>query len=128
VPFVHWPLAAVVDRIPRRVLSPGGETKPILKRVAEKYLPADLVRRRKIGLTIDYRAWFRDALGLGRYLEHLEAPDCRLGSFLDRRALAAAAASARNGEAGGADPFRLVNVELWLRSLSDAPRPREIFA
>jgi asparagine synthase (glutamine-hydrolysing) len=128
VPFVHWPLAAVVDRIPRKVLSPGGETKPILKRVAEKYLPAELVRRRKIGLAIDYRAWFRDALGLGRYLECLEAADCRLGEFLDRRKLAAAAASAREGAAAGPDPFRLVNVELWLRSLADTPRPREIFA
>lgn len=128
VPFVHLPLARVIDRIPRRVLSPGGETKPILKRIAEKYLPQALVRRRKIGLTLGYRDWFRDPRGLGRYLEWLEAPDARLGAFLDRRRLAAAAQAARGTSNAGPDPFRLVNVEAWLRSLDEAPRPQHIFA
>jgi asparagine synthase (glutamine-hydrolysing) len=127
VPFVHRPLASVVDRIPREVMSPGGETKPVLKQIAEKYLPASLVRRRKIGLTLDYRAWLRDENGIGRFLDWLGAPDAALGSFLDRRQLKDAVAAARNGSPGP-EPFRLVNVEVWLRTLRDAPKAGPIFA
>jgi asparagine synthetase B (glutamine-hydrolysing) len=127
VPFVHRPLSSVVDRIPREVMSPGGETKPVLKQIAENYLPTSLVRRRKIGLTLDYRAWLRDQNGMGRFLDWLEAPDAALGSFLDRRQLKDATAAARNG-LPGPEPFRLVNVEVWLRTLRDAPKAGPIFA
>jgi asparagine synthase (glutamine-hydrolysing) len=127
VPFVHRPLASVVDRIPREVMSPGGETKPVLKQVAEKYLSNALVRRRKIGLTIDYRGWLRDEKGLGRFLDGLDASDSALGSFLDRRQLKDAAAKARKGVMDGPDPFRLVNVEVWLRSLRSIPKRGQIF-
>jgi asparagine synthase (glutamine-hydrolysing) len=130
VPFVHVPLARVVDRIARRVHSPGGVTKPVLKRVAEGLLPRELVHRRKIGLTLDYRAWLRDPRGLGRYLDWLEEPNARLRQFLERKGLAAAVQEARAGAGGLAagHAFRLVNVETWLRSLDAGPRPSEIFA
>lgn len=119
VPFTHWPLARVVNRIPHRLRIPGGETKPLLKKIAEKYLPPDLVHRRKVGLTLPLEEWLHDLHGAGRYLELLTAPDCRLADYADRTALRQAVDDFRAGH-----PRRLpsmpvlVNLELWLRSLT----------
>ena len=38
VPYVHLPLAKVVNRLPRDIRAPGGATKPLLKRIAEQFL------------------------------------------------------------------------------------------
>ncbi len=43
VPFVHLPLARVLNRLPRSLRVPGGVTKPILKAIGERYLPHDLL-------------------------------------------------------------------------------------
>ena len=57
VPFVHLPLARVLNRLPRALRVPGGVTKPILKAIGERYLPHDLLYRRKVGLTLPFDDW-----------------------------------------------------------------------
>lgn len=122
VPFTHLPLARVVNRLPHRLRVPGGDSKPLLKRIAEKYLPHEVIHRRKVGLTLPLEQWLTDADGLGRYLDLLEAPDCRLADFGDRAALRRVVAEFRAGRRAGLPSLPiLVNVELWLRSLSDMP-------
>ena len=122
VPFVHLPLARVLNRLPKSLRVPGGVTKPILKAIGERYLPHDLLHRRKVGLTLPYNDWLMQREGLGRYLDDLVAPDSRLGAYTDRKRLAAAVERFRNGERAGLPSMvRLVNVECWLRSLQ-APR------
>ena len=69
VPFVHLPLVEFVNNIPNKLRAPGGITKPILKKITEKYLPADFVNRRKIGLILPYDKWCDDPMALGRYLD-----------------------------------------------------------
>jgi asparagine synthase (glutamine-hydrolysing) len=118
VPFVHLPLARVLNRLPRALRVPGGVTKPILKTIGERYLPLDLLYRRKIGLTLPYKDWLMQPDGLGRYLDDLIAPDSRLGAYTDRKQLSEIVAQFRNGESEGMpDLVRLINVECWLRSL-----------
>lgn len=118
VPFVHMPLARAVNRIPHHLRIPGGATKPLLKRIAEKYLPHDLVNRRKVGLTLPIVDWLGNSRGLGRYLDLLEAQDSRLAEFGSRTRLREAVRQFRAGRRqGGASLPLLVNVELWLRSL-----------
>ncbi|MEJ2378997.1 MAG: asparagine synthase C-terminal domain-containing protein, partial [Pseudolabrys sp.] len=87
VPFVHLPLARVVNRLPRAVRAPGGVTKPLLKRIADKYLDGRLIHRRKIGLWLPYDEWLSDDRGLGRYLDFLSAPDGRLRGYAKAGAL-----------------------------------------
>ena len=118
VPFVHLPLARVVNALPRGVRTPGGFTKPVLKRIAEPYLPHDLIYRRKVGLLLPYDDWLRDEAAGGRFLDLLTAPDGRLGHYAQPGALARVVAAFRAGRrAGLPSVMRLVNVELWLRSL-----------
>jgi asparagine synthase (glutamine-hydrolysing) len=118
VPFVHWPLARVLNRLPRSLRVPGGVTKPILKSIGERYLPRDLLYRRKVGLTLPFADWMMRADGLGRYLDDLIAPDARLGAYTERKQLASVVDRFRKGERAGLPSLvRLISVETWLRSL-----------
>ena len=118
VPFVHLPLARILNKIPHCVRVPGGETKPLLKAVGKQYLPQELLHRRKVGLTLPFEDWLLNDQGLGRYLSDLTAPDCRLGAYTDRKKLAQSVEAFRKGSREGLpDMVRLVNVETWLRSL-----------
>jgi asparagine synthase (glutamine-hydrolysing) len=118
VPFVHLPLARLLARVPRSVIVPGGMTKPLLKRIGERYLPHDLLYRRKNGLLLPYMEWLRDKEGLGRFLDYLEEPGCRLAGYGDRSALRQAADKARRGvvDEQSIHAMMLVNLELWLRA------------
>ena len=98
VPFAHWPLARIVNRFPHNVRAPGGDTKPVLKRVAERYLPRDLVRRKKVGLTIPTHEWLDDEKALGRYLPMLTDPDSRLAQWTDAKTLRASVEAFRKGQ------------------------------
>ncbi len=118
VPFVHLPLGRVLNRIPHDLRAPGGETKPLLKKIAAHELPHDLVYRRKIGLTIPSNDWLTDDTALGRYLPLLTDADSRLAAFGDRARLRRAVESFRKGVRNRLPPLdHLVGLELWLRSL-----------
>lgn len=118
VPFVHLPLARIVNAIPRTIMTPGKITKPLLKMIAERYLPYDLLHRRKVGLNLPVEEWLGDEGGMGRYLDDLSAPDCRLATYTDRARLRDVVARFRAGaRAGLPDLVRLINVERWLRSI-----------
>jgi asparagine synthase (glutamine-hydrolysing) len=120
VPFVNLPLAKLVNGLPRDVRAPGGATKPLLKRIAEKYLDREIIYRRKIGLWLPYDEWLGDARGLGRYLDVLTAPDGRLRTYAKTGALDQVVARFRRGEHQDLPSiWTLVNVEMWLRSLSE---------
>jgi len=115
VPFVHLPVLRAANRIPKNMRVPGKETKPILKRVAESFLPHDLVNRRKIGLWLPYGDWIKDSKALGRYIEAVIEPGSRLAAFGDPKEIRQTALESDNAQV----LFRLINVEMWLRSLDD---------
>jgi asparagine synthase (glutamine-hydrolysing) len=119
VPCVHMPLARVANRLPRALRAPGGVTKPLLKKIAARYLDAEAVYRRKIGLWLPYQEWLAQPDGLGRYLDLLTDPNGRLRAYAEARALKSAVARFRAGERNGLPSmWVLVNMEMWLRSLS----------
>lgn len=124
VPFTHLPLVRVVNRIPPRVRAPGNVTKPILKAVAERHLPAELVRRRKVGLVLPIADWLADPAALGRYVDDLGAPAGRMRAFGSSRHVDAIVERFRTGQAErsvSGPLFRLINMELWLKSLAERP-------
>ncbi len=76
------PLAQVVNRLPRDIRAPGGVTKPLLKRIAERFLDpnADLSPQdRACGCPTTTGSPTRK--GLGRYLDLLTDPDGRLRAY-----------------------------------------------
>ncbi len=119
VPFVHMPLLRLVNSLPHALRAPGGDTKPLLKRMAERHLPHDIIHRRKIGLWLPYGEWFADAKGAGGYLDDLTGPDSRLAAYAEKGRLTALVDTCRSGvRSAGLVLERLVGVELWLRSLA----------
>jgi asparagine synthase (glutamine-hydrolysing) len=125
VPFVHMPLLRLVNAMPHDVRAPGGVTKPVLKALADKYLGAELVHRRKVGLLLPYDRWMRDEKALGRYLDLLAEPTAEIRGFADSKRLDRALQDARTGQMGDlSDFFKLINLELWMRSTrSDTRHP-----
>ena len=124
VPFVHLPLLKQVNRLSRHSRVPGGITKPILKRMADEYLPHDLVHRRKVGLRLPYDYWIADVNALGRYLPLLTESGCHLANYAAPGTLAAVVDAFRRGQRAGLPAlFWLINVELWLRDVSKTPAP-----
>ena len=102
VPFVHWPLFQLINRMNRNQRTPGGVTKPVLKTLADRFLPRELVHRRKIGLWLPYERWFSDPKQAGAYVDMLLDPDARLARFGARSRLAAVTrASLVSSQAGG---------------------------
>ena len=118
VPFTHFPLARIVNSVPLSVRAPGGETKPLLKEIAETLLPNQIIYRRKVGLTLPLEEWVKNTTGLGRYMELLTQPDCTLAAYADPRRLRSAVEAFRKCPKTNPIPMpHLINLELWLRSI-----------
>jgi asparagine synthase (glutamine-hydrolysing) len=62
VPFLDHHVVELAMRIPPSVLLRGREPKHLLRRALASVLPAELVRRRKRGMTAPRHGWFRGPL------------------------------------------------------------------
>jgi asparagine synthase (glutamine-hydrolysing) len=61
-PLLDHRLVELAFRLPSSVKVRRGVTKWVLKEVARRYLPADVVDRRKVGFRVPLDAWFRTGL------------------------------------------------------------------
>lgn len=59
-PFLDRDLARAALSTPIDQLMPGGQRKGLLRRIARKYLPKEIVDRPKMGFAIPIGEWFRD--------------------------------------------------------------------
>lgn len=62
VPFLDHELAAFSARVPASLKISGNNRKHVLKKVAEKYLPPEVIYRRKVGFTVPLTRWFTGPL------------------------------------------------------------------
>ncbi|MCW5776550.1 MAG: asparagine synthase (glutamine-hydrolyzing) [Phycisphaeraceae bacterium] len=76
-PFLDGELIRLVTSIPYNQLCPRGQRKGLLRAVARRYLPAEIVDRPKMGFAIPIGEWFRTDYGGMRQLlyDHLESAD-----------------------------------------------------
>ncbi|HKO54629.1 MAG TPA: asparagine synthase (glutamine-hydrolyzing) [Thermoanaerobaculia bacterium] len=90
------------------------ETKWVLKKAAEKWLPRDVIYRRKRGLSVPIASWINH--GLRAEVDRLLAP-ARIQSqdLLDARVVARLLEEHRSGRANHAKPlWALVMLQYWL--------------
>lgn len=117
VPFAHLPLYKEINKIPNSIRIPGHETKPLLKRVAEKYLDYENVNRRKVGLTLPIDKMLKNAKSLGKYLDLFDK-NSKISKYTDNKKIQKLVNDYRaNKYTDHSGMMNFINIELWLRSI-----------
>lgn len=114
-PFLDHRLVELAFTLPSSVKLRGRTTKWVVKEVARRYLPADVVDRPKVGFKVPLDDWFRGGLR-DLALDLLTGPSSFVGSTFDttvvRRLLNAHASGHRDEQAR---IWTLLSLEVWHR-------------
>jgi asparagine synthase (glutamine-hydrolysing) len=122
-PLIDHRLVEYLFTLPPRLRIRGGVQKYLLKRVAERYLPRDIVHRPKAPFGSPLRAWIRGPLAemVGDLLS--EASLRRRGLY-DPSAVARLIEADRHGHEDNAHViWTLLTNEVWFRAFFDARPP-----
>jgi asparagine synthase (glutamine-hydrolysing) len=113
VPFLDNEIIDFARSLPVEFKQTLKHRKRVLKDVALRYLPADIVHRRKSGFGVPLQPWFAGAGPMGRLLESaVHSPE--ITSLLDARALAAVLQEHRDGSADHSELlWGVLNLALW---------------
>ena len=86
VPFLDHHVVEFAARLPREYKVRGLQKKVLLKLLAEKYLPAEVIYRRKVGFTVPLTRWFTGPLS-GFVSELLLSDRCLDRGYFRREAI-----------------------------------------
>jgi asparagine synthase (glutamine-hydrolysing) len=120
-PLLDHKVVEFAARLPvdRKIV--GSNTKALLRSIAKRLMPADLVDRPKMGFTIPLAGWFRGPLGQ-RFQDLVLAPDAASRDHLD---VSVASTLLREHRAGAADHndqlWLLLMFEMWARTWLKTP-------
>lgn len=122
VPFLDYRLVEWVNAQPPalKVGAPGNGravTKLLLRRFAEKRLPAAIINRPKQGFPVPAYQWLRETKFSRWAAEHLTGAGSKTARFLSAAAIQAELGRAARGDASAANKvWLLIVLETWLRS------------
>lgn len=119
VPLLDPALIAWAARLPERHKVRGLEGKVLLKRLARKLLPVEVVDRPKVGFTVPLSPWFRGPL---RPLleDTLLSPTCLGRGYLEPGTVRRYVADHVGGQRDRSrELWTLLTLELWLRAWID---------
>lgn len=123
VPFIDKTLVEFSMRIPGKMKYRRGQTKYILKKVAERYLPREIIYRPKASFGAPIRKWIADDL---REMvdDLLSVERVRSRGWFDSRRVRMLVEQDRSGKADNAYRiYQLLTLELWAQQYLDPPRP-----
>lgn len=119
VPFLNHELVSLCEKLPAALKIKGLKRKYILKKVAEQYLPKEVVWRKKAGFSAPIRSWLRGAL-------KPMVDDLLADETIKRRGLFEAGEVRRLiklNDSGREDLnlqiFQLLAFEIWMREFID---------
>ncbi len=117
VPFLDHRIVELAMRLPDRLKLAGGRRKvALVDAMKDIVAPAVLARRDKIGFVPPQERWLRGAVDEWRYLAR--APRAEEAGLLRRGTVARTLDGIPAGAVTGA-PWRILNLELWLRQIGD---------
>ena len=70
---------------PTRKVQTGEDNKVIVKTVARRWIPEEIVSRKKVGFGVPIGSWLRNPRGLGRYLDLLTDSTFKDRGYCDSR-------------------------------------------
>ena len=123
VPLLDHELVELSARIPAALKLKGLTRKYILKRAAERWLPREIVYRRKAGFSAPVRAWLvRDLRGMVEDL--LSETNITKRGYFDYEYVKRLIDDNLSGrEDNGLKVFQLLTLELWHRQFIDQASP-----
>jgi asparagine synthase (glutamine-hydrolysing) len=119
VPFLNYELVEMAARMPPHLKLRGLKRKYILKRMAEKLLPKEVVWRKKAGFGAPIRSWLRGALR--PMVDDLLSEETvkKRGLFNPQEVRRIIAANLSGREDYNLQVFQLLTLELWQRTFID---------
>jgi len=69
VPLLDYRIVELANRTPSRYKMKSFQTKIIIKRVAQGFLPVSIINRRKSGFGVPLGKWFQEKKGMGKLVE-----------------------------------------------------------
>ncbi|MGH7146287.1 MAG: asparagine synthase (glutamine-hydrolyzing) [Nitrospiraceae bacterium] len=125
VPFLDYRIVEWSYLLPDNAKVRGFTTKWVVKRLAEKWLPGEIVHRKKVGFGVPLGKWLRNRQGVGRYLSLLEEKKTVERGYFDASAVRLLVRDHLSGVADHSEVmWGLVNLELWLRMFVDRDASR----
>jgi len=112
-PFLDVRLVELAFRLPSSVKLRRGTTKWVVKQVAARRLPEDIVQRRKVGFSVPLDSWFRGGLRSMAW-DMLDSENSFVASILDRRRIRDLLVSHQEGRRN--EQMRLwtlLGLEVW---------------
>ncbi len=85
-PFLDHRLVELAFSLPSSVKVRSGKTKWVVKEVARRYLPDEIVDRRKVGFRVPLESWFRGELRSLAW-DLLDSPTSFVAEIMDRSAI-----------------------------------------
>jgi asparagine synthase (glutamine-hydrolysing) len=122
VPFLDHELVEFAVRIPSqwKFTFPDFETKAILKKLALKRLPREIVYRKKSGFGVPIPQWMRINDGLGRYLDLLGTKQFMNRELFHKEIVGSLVEGHRSGKQDNSDLlWELINLEVWFQLFID---------
>ncbi|AFC27791.1 asparagine synthetase [Paenibacillus mucilaginosus 3016] len=119
LPFLDYRVGEFAFRLPEHYRIRGMERKYIVKKLAERYLPKELIYRKKIGFYVPVGDWFRNELKdfVG---EHLLSDTFRSrGIFEAGKVEEMFSAHSRGTVNYEKELWTLLNLEIWFRACID---------
>ncbi|MEZ5543296.1 MAG: asparagine synthase (glutamine-hydrolyzing) [Pseudomonadota bacterium] len=121
VPFLDYRLVEWSMRIPEAFkMKIGRDNKILVKKLAARIFPREMIYRRKVGFGVPVGKWFRDKDGLGRYLDLVTDDTFAARNYCDASRVRKLVERHRNGVSDHSDVlWGLVSLELWQRTFID---------
>ncbi len=116
VPFLDYRLVEFSFKVPERLKMSHLENKIIIKLLALKYLPRQIVFRKKSGFGVPISEWLRDAQGLRVYLDLVREKDSITQTYFNPKLLSVIISEHQKRKVDhGEFLWALINFELWYR-------------
>ena len=120
VPFLDYRIVEWSRLLPDGVKIRRFTNKWIVKKMAERWLPREIVYRNKVGFGVPLAPWLRNPRGMGRFLDLLGERRSEERGYFDPQAVKGLIEEHRSGKADHSEVlWGLLNMELWHRRFID---------
>ncbi|MEW5813241.1 MAG: asparagine synthase (glutamine-hydrolyzing) [Actinomycetota bacterium] len=126
MPLLDHELAEFAASLPAELKASPRRTKIVIREIARRRLPAELLSRKKIGFAVPVGPWFRS--GLGDALERLVlGPEARHDPLVDPDRVRRALALHRAGRYDfGKELWSVLTLDVWARIFLDEAEPENL--